>query len=191
MIGMMFSVAWFFLKLVLIWTPAWALSKLSTTVSEKSPTWLQVSAWVAWSVAVGFGLYWLAAEEGRQQLFEKYGAWVLVAAPVNIFLGAIVLFSTVMRLLQGHGWVEVTTTAGGSPATVTDLHEVFLWHFSDAIPLLDVNETIRWSAPVSYNDSAVGWLLLLFKLAMIIPLIATFRSYWKYRVRDREAIPQE
>jgi len=47
------------------------------------------------------------------------------------------------------------------------------------VPLLKVNETLGWKAPLSYDSRLVGLVLLVFKLAVIIPVIACFASYWK------------
>lgn len=56
-----------------------------------------------------------------------------------------------------------------------------MWHFLEAVPLLKVNQTIRWAEPWTYDSAAVGWILLLFKLVVIVPVIGAFVGYWKRR----------
>lgn len=57
--------------------------------------------------------------------------------------------------------------------------DFFLWHLLDAIPGLKVNETIRWTAPLTYERAGAGWLLLLFKVMVIVPAVAGIGRYLK------------
>jgi hypothetical protein len=57
------------------------------------------------------------------------------------------------------------------------LADYLLWHVLDAIPGLKVPGTIKWAAPLSYERSGAGWLLLLFKVIVIIPVISGIGHY--------------
>ena len=59
------------------------------------------------------------------------------------------------------------------------LADFFLWHLLDAIPGLKVNETLRWAAPFTYERAGAGWLLLLFKVMVIVPAVAGIGRYLK------------
>jgi hypothetical protein len=59
------------------------------------------------------------------------------------------------------------------------LADLFLWHLLDAIPGLKVNETIRWAAPLTYERAGAGWLVLLFKVMVIVPVVSGIGRYLK------------
>jgi hypothetical protein len=60
------------------------------------------------------------------------------------------------------------------------IKDFYFWHFLEAIPLLKVNQTLHYKAPLTYNGAAVGWLLLAFQLMVILPVIRAFAWYWKH-----------
>jgi uncharacterized protein (TIGR01777 family) len=62
------------------------------------------------------------------------------------------------------------------PGNITDF---YVWHFLEAVPLLQVNETLHWKEPLTYDSGWVGLVLLIFKMAVIIPVIAAFTWYAK------------
>lgn len=56
----------------------------------------------------------------------------------------------------------------------------FGYHFLDSIPALKVPETLQLTEPLPGDRPVgLGFLLLLFKLAVLIPAIGAFRAYWK------------
>ena len=57
----------------------------------------------------------------------------------------------------------------------------YTWHFLDSTPLFKVNETLQLKEPLVYRGVAAGWLVVAFKVAVILPLIQAIRSYWKLR----------
>ena len=59
--------------------------------------------------------------------------------------------------------------------TICRLH----WQFCKSVPLLDITQTLRWKVPFIYPDAGTGSLVLLYKLAVILPIIGTFFAYWK------------
>jgi hypothetical protein len=52
----------------------------------------------------------------------------------------------------------------------------YVWQFLDAIPLLNAPETLRWDEPLEYDDGWLGALVLLFKIAIIIPIVGAMRT---------------
>jgi hypothetical protein len=53
----------------------------------------------------------------------------------------------------------------------------YFWHLIDAVPLFEITQTLRWPPPISYQDSAIGALLLAFKIIFIVPMIALVIQY--------------
>ena len=67
---------------------------------------------------------------------------------------------------QGH-----VVSSGDAAPSLWAVEHYYLWHLVDAIPLLEVPQTIRWSEPQGFDDQWSGALLLLFKIMVIIPLV--------------------
>jgi hypothetical protein len=50
----------------------------------------------------------------------------------------------------------------------------YIWHLLDSIPLIEIPQTIRWTVPHDYTDSLSGFILLIFKIMVILPVIKAF-----------------
>ena len=100
-------------------------------------------------------------------------AWTFLSAALG-------LFGSLTFALYDAGVVHlrIPGAAESAPGRVVDF---YLWHFLEAVPILRVTETLRWDVPATYESAGVGWLLLTFKLFVIIPIIGIFRSYWQSR----------
>jgi len=102
--------------------------------------------------------------------------------PFFIAYAAIVLFATFAFVLSDHDVIRFGTDPA-SPATISrpaDALDFFAWHLLDSIPVLSVTETLRWKEPLGYTSGWVGLLLLVFKVLVIVPVIATFVAFWRY-----------
>jgi hypothetical protein len=150
----------------------WAARKI-----EAQPSlWVQTAAFIVWAAVLSGAVWFLLTEERRTRLFDflrPIGLLAPVAYATNVLLLAVPFFGSLTRVLLARGVIHLT----GDPEHAMDF---YLWHFLGAIPLLKVNETLLWDQPMAYHEARVGWLLLLFKLTVIIPVIAAFRGYWKY-----------
>lgn len=158
---------------VMRWVAEFALSSL--------PTWLQTLTFIAWGVALAWALKFMATERGREKLFDtlaRFGFMAPIIYAVNVLMIADIFFATLSYVFHGKGWVAFTAPAG-SEVALWSLLDFYLWHFMDALPALKVNETLRWATPLDYQGAAAGWLLLVFKLTVIIPTIGVFVGYWR------------
>jgi hypothetical protein len=105
-------------------------------------------------------------------LLGPFGGLALLFASLTSIFAAITVIAAKEKLVR---------FTGGSPGSPSfeESARLYVWHFSNAVPLLDVNETLRWKAPLVYTSSRAGILVLLYKMAVIIPLIGAFFFYWK------------
>ncbi len=168
---------WFFITLV----PMMVFLRLSLFVLEGRAVGLQITVFVAWGMLLSFALQQIATERRRERLFNRFkriGFFAPVAYSLNLLIISVLLFSSVTYVLGEKGILEFTGSPDSkfSPDQVTAL---YLWHFLEAVPLLKVNDTLRWKEPLTYNSGWVGLALLIFKGAVIIPVIAAFAGYWK------------
>jgi hypothetical protein len=72
---------------------------------------------------------------------------------------------------EGH----IASTRGAAPS-LWAVEQYYLWHLADAVPLVEVPQTVRWPEPQGFDDHGSGVLLLLFKVMVIIPLVSIAMS---------------
>jgi hypothetical protein len=138
---------------------------------------------LAGAVALGIGLgmprvrrRWLGEPgEHSDELPGVLGpfAWlaVLIAIMTSVF-AAVTLFAAEKDLIS-------LTAAGVDLPSFEQIAQLYVWQFCKSVPLLDITQTLRWTVPFIYPDAGTGTLVLLYKLAVIIPLIGSFLAYWK------------
>jgi len=161
---------------------------ISRLILERLPLIFQAIAFAAWGVTLGIALLSISTEARRRGLFErlsKVGAFTPWAYAFNVLWVAVMFFSSVTFLLAEQGLIAFSPGLRG-PATAGRIADFYFWHFLEAMPVLKVNQTIRWTEPLGYDRTSVGLLLLLFKAVVIIPVIAAFLGYWKYRAQQAE-----
>ena len=61
----------------------------------------------------------------------------------------------------------------------------YVWHFLDAVPALEIPETLGWTLEYDVTSSVSGALLLLFKILVILPIIRLGLELWKRRPGGR------
>src|SRR5262249_54861251 len=138
-----------------------------------------------------WALLLIATEPRRRKLFlvlNRIGSFTPLAYSFNVLFIAVYFFSSASFVLAQRGLLDFRSETHGAllPGRISDF---YLWHFFDAVSVLDVPRTLHWSVPLTYNSANVGLLLLLFKLTVIIPVIAAFASYWKFRAQQTPIQP--
>ena len=144
-------------------------------------------------VAVGLALaiYVTAVEEVRNQVLPNlktlFGRHALFSLPALTLVLAASVFASLTFSLYNHGWVALEPCAGHtvSPGTLADF---YVWHFFKLVPLVKLNETLKWNEPLCYTQGRVGFLILLFQALVVLPCINTVRFYLKNR-RSLTATP--
>jgi hypothetical protein len=79
------------------------------------------------------------------------------------------------ELLWRHDLLEFTSRE----APLGEVATFFLWHLVDLVPLLDIDQTLRWRMPLGYSEPQVGWCVLLYQLFIVLPVLALVRRGWK------------
>jgi hypothetical protein len=83
------------------------------------------------------------------------------------------------------------TARGADQPSFEEIAQLYVWQFCKSVPLLDVNETLRWTPPFIYTGTGTGALVLLYKIAVIIPVIGAFLAFWSKQVEDpKPEIPE-
>lgn len=137
--------------------------------------WVAVFLFLAWQVAT---------ESRRRELWRRLRGIDRVTPflyPFTVAFVAIILFATLAFILSDRDVISFGTR--GESATIAepaDALDFFVWHLLDSIPAFDVTGTLRWKEPLGYTDAGVGFLLLVFKIVVIAPIIAAFLGFWRY-----------
>lgn len=153
---------------------------LSRFTLEKLPFWAQCIIFLLWGVLLGWALLLIATKVRRDRFLATWHSvslFVPVAYGIFVLMLALLFFSTVTFVMTKHGLLSLKD-ATGRGVTPGSLSDFFLGHFLKAIPLLEVNETLGWPAPLAYDTAKVGWILLLFKVVVIVPVIGAFAWFW-------------
>ena len=140
-------------------------------------------------LALGCVLVWLLNQRLRRRLLvsvmsDGFLGWLspLVLAGFA-FVFAASVFSVATFLLNDWGVLPLSAPSCTTdcPLAVEDVWNFYIWHFLGAIPLLDVNDSLQWNAPLVYSGALAGWMVIAFKAAVIVPLIGAIREYWQVR----------
>lgn len=166
----------------------------SRTIVETFPRWLQVVMLLAWFLLLAMVsalLYSRALRRGMREWLrtqapewlrhfsppERVEAWGAVALYINFVIIAMGCFAGIAFLL--HGLTPPLFLPAAREVDHGALADFLLWQLLDAIPGLKVPETIRWMAPLTYERSGAGWLVLLFKVMVIVPVVSGIGHYLK------------
>ncbi len=123
--------------------------------------------------------------DGLFSRLKQIGVLAPLGYSINLLFVSIQFFATVAFIL--HETKKIVLIQGTAKVfSVGTFGDFFLWHFLKAVPVLAVTDTLRWDAPFTYNSAAVGWIVLAFKISVIVPVIAAFGWSWK---QFREAPP--
>ncbi len=182
--------------LIVTLAPVVFFNWLSRLALESAPVF-QVILLLLWGGLLTGVLILISTARRREKLFqflERVGALAPFVYCLNAFVIAALFFATLTFLLTDFGWLSFTNPDGGGIATselsVDRFMEFFIWHFLDAVPLLKINQTLRWQMQLSYTSAAAGLMVLLFKITVIIPVISAFRAHWKHRQAAKKRVEQ-
>jgi hypothetical protein len=137
-------------------------------------------------VAIGLALsiYTVATQEKELKdskyfkfLFGKGGLLVL---PCLNLVGAASVFASLTLSLYNHQKLVLEPCAG-RPVGPGSLLDFYMWHLLKLVPLLKLNETLKWGEPLCYRQGRVGALILLFQALVVLPCINAIRYYFKNR----------
>ena len=173
----------FLVWLMIGFAPIVAFHWLFDTVTWRLPLWAQVPAFVALGALLALALWLIATRPRRQQLFTRLrgaGALMPLIYVGNTLILAAMFFASVTFVLVRHDLVQLGITAGDE-VLFGRLLDFYVWHFLDLVPLVKVNATLHWKEPLVYESGWLGALLLLFKVAVIVPTIGAFAGYFEQR----------
>jgi hypothetical protein len=184
-VGALFASVYFrvLFWLVVVVAPAYVVRLLAELVAAV-PLGLAVVPLAFWLLLFAYLVWQVSSERRRRRLWlllRKVDQVVPFLYAFVVAEVAIVLFATLTFILSERGLIEFGTSrapvAISEPAEALDF---FSWHLLDSVPVLSITETLGWDEPFGYTSGWVGFLLLLFKVLVIVPVVATFVAFWRY-----------
>jgi hypothetical protein len=126
---------------------------------------------------VGFGVF-ANTPRGRAYIASQFIASGRMVAPTFLVIyGTWIIswFSCTTFVLYRHGFLDFLSSQ--PPQSPDEIMTFYIWHLLDTVPVLEITQTLRWTPPITYQDSAVGAWLLAFKIIFIVPAIALVLQY--------------
>ena len=97
---------------------------------------------------------------------------------------AVVVFGGATCGLQRIGVVKMQPVSPFTDKCALEYADFYLWHLLDSIPGIKFTETVHWTQKYTYSDSVSGWLLLGFKIIVLVAVIGSFATVARIQ-RDR------
>jgi hypothetical protein len=177
------------LGFVIIWVTSILAYPVFWVENRNVPSWVRVVVLTVWVMLLAVIVNYMARPTTRTRALQylmregDYGWLSPLLWAVAIFIFTTVIFSAVTHLLWEWRVVDISDPSCTAPcALITDhFFNFYTWHLLESIPLFKVNETLHLNEPLVYRGAAAGWLVVAFKVAVILPLIQAIRSYWKLR----------
>jgi hypothetical protein len=191
------TLIWLFLYDVVVALTFLVFRWLSTLVIINLHLRFQIIVLFAWGLILAGALVLIATESGRKRMFEllrAIGNYAPLVYSFIVLLIAVMYFSTVTYILASKGILSLIMPPEHAHLLADPilfygkLQDFFIWHILEDIPVLHVNQTLRWAEPLTYTSPAVGFIVLIFKITVIVPVTAAFVASWK---RDEGTLAME
>jgi hypothetical protein len=148
--------------------------------------WILLGALVVYSVwAVRAGGYWRQwfpwikpGETWISPLLDAYRSLFVLTAS----------FAGLTATLAAQGWLGVSPPIEGEGSVWSAL-AYYVWHFLDAIPVLEIPATLNWELATTYTGYTSGALLLVYKLLVIVPVVRAIVELVQRRQRTTPTPP--
>jgi uncharacterized protein (TIGR02246 family) len=134
-----------------------------------------------WASVVFLWVRIISGEFGKEMFIESYVngiLWPPFVYSISLLVMAASVFASISVTLQRCGYATFEPPLPNDLSPVVDF---YMWHFVNLIPGLGIPETLRWTQPYQYSDHLSGVVLLIFKIAVILPVIASFKLWHDVR----------
>jgi uncharacterized membrane protein len=175
--------------LLILWFTSILAFPVSKVDDENVPSWVRVGVLTLFVMILAILVNYMARPTTRTKALQylmrggDYGWLSPLLWAAAIFFFTTIIFSAVTQLLWEWRVVDISDPSCTTPCALIpdNFFNFYTWHFLESIPLFKVNETLQLKEPLVYRGAAAGWLVVAFKVAVILPLIQAVRSYWKLR----------
>jgi hypothetical protein len=118
---------------------------------------------------------------GGTAYLEYTGRWVLARLFAFALVLATAFFALLTTLLVQFDALDVTGGALRPHWYVSSFRNYYLWNAAEAIPILEVPQTLDWQKPFVIHGYVAGTLLLVYKILLLVPLVRIADLFFKER----------
>jgi hypothetical protein len=154
---------------------------LSLGLSLIVPAAVLVVAFVGVLIFALFEAFYGGLWTGRLPwMLGKGVIWRTALWTFSLWLLAVSLLVPLTAAAYKGGLFQVDSGVGETTRSALSLTWDFLvlywWHLVDTVPGLEITDTLGWDEPVVYDEMELGAGLLLYRAAVLLPLIASLRG---------------
>lgn len=127
-----------------------------------------------WALSTMMWVWLITAERGKELFRTSYVngiLWPPFVYSITLLVISAPVFASISVLLQQYG---LATFEPRLPEQLSSVVDLYIWHFLDSVPGLEIPQTLKWAQPYQYSDRLSGVVLLVFKITVIVPVIASF-----------------
>lgn len=169
---LLIGIAYLLATLLLLWPIAWIGQGLNWALARHG-LWIGLLA-VAVAVATLLVYAALMTNEEFLRALPRQGVAFPTSLSVALAAYAVIVFGAVSCASERLGWLSMQPSALADGHCATHYADLYLWHLMDALPGIKFNETVGWVLKYSYSGALAGWLLVGFKLLVIVAVIGSF-----------------
>jgi len=165
--------ALFLFAIFLLLMPIAFVGKLLNWALARESLWLALSI----VIPVTVSLFLFAAMMTNEQFLRDvhlYGVRWPSTLSIALAWLAVVVFGSLTSLFERVDVIHIQPSVPHTDGAATRYADLYLWHLFDSIPAIKFNDTVGWKQPYTYSDKLSGWLLLLFKILVIVSVIGSF-----------------
>lgn len=179
------ALAYALLTLVVLWPIAWVGQALNWALARPAP-WIGIAAVVVAALALLIYAALMTNEDVLRALPQQ-GIAFPTSLSVALAAYAVIVFGALSCACERLGWISMQPAVPFAEGCATRYADLYLWHLFDAIPGIRFNETVGWVQKYSYSGALAGWLLVGFKLLVIVCVIGSFVVCGRLRSEARAA----
>ena len=172
---------WFTAWMLLFVGPLLLARWVSDLLLASDSSWLRILTLTAWGLLLVTATGSVMYGPVRERMFDgliRVGVLAPLLYGLVLLMIAIQFFATTTFLLHSGGRLVLELGSAGV-LSLNTTGDFFLWHFLSAVPVLDIPETLLWDeSPLVYAQARTGWILLAFKIVVIVPVITAFAWSW-------------
>lgn len=151
---------------------------------QNLPLFLHLAVIIIYAGLLAYGISLVFTQKRRENSVDFIRIWFgprgwLIFSALLLVTSAAV-FAALSLIMHNLGWVEfvVCRRAQVSESVLLDF---YLWHFLKLIPLLKIPETLKLDPTLCYEQTRIGFLIILFQAIVVIPSFANIGYFFKNR----------
>jgi hypothetical protein len=119
--------------------------------------------------------------KAASRTWARRGAYAFVFQGLILVAFLVSLFGLVTSLVIGLWGFPISGHGHAEHLSATDWDVYFIWQIAHAIPSIDLTYTFGWAAPVEVSSVVIGMIVLIFKIAVSLPVVAYAARWWRLR----------